>query len=128
MDGKTCLSVRAARWTRGQKPIHAPYWSIEREASLPDGWIAAIRLAEHNKTVLDYVFLPTGGKVKRTIRFSEAARARRGIQRFKTATGLVRAIARKLVKARRTGQAALRALGKRSTAPRPNTRHIHERS
>ncbi|MBR0704318.1 recombinase family protein [Bradyrhizobium diazoefficiens] len=128
VDGKTSLSVRAARWTRGQKPIHAPYWSIEREACLPDGWIAAIRLAEHNKILLDYVLLPTDGKVKRTIRFSEAARARRGILRFKTATGLVQAIVRKLVKAGPTGRAAPRPQGKRSTAPRPKTRHIHGRS
>ncbi|NYG48499.1 hypothetical protein GGD67_005984 [Bradyrhizobium sp. IAR9] len=83
VNGTTYLSVRAARWTPGRKPNHAPHWSIERETCLPDGWIAAIRLSEHNKTVLDYVLLPTDGKVKRTIRFSEAARAGRGIIRFK---------------------------------------------
>ncbi|MEH2487328.1 hypothetical protein [Bradyrhizobium sp. AZCC 2230] len=45
-----------------------------------------------NKAVLDYVLLPTDGKVKRTIRFSEAARERRAITCFKTADALVRAI------------------------------------
>lgn len=104
VNGRACLSVRAARWTPGQQPTHAPYWSIEREACLPDGWIAAIRLAEHNKTVLDYVLLPTDGKVKRTIRFSESARARRGILRFKTVNGLVQAIVRQFVKARSTSR------------------------
>lgn len=32
VNGMACLSIRAARWTPGQKPTHAPYWSIEREA------------------------------------------------------------------------------------------------
>lgn len=76
VNGTAFLSVRAARWTLGQKPTHAPYWSIEREVCLPHGRIAAIRLAEH-KTVLDHVSLPTDGKIKRTIRFSETSRARR---------------------------------------------------
>ncbi|GMO16327.1 recombinase family protein [Bradyrhizobium sp. TM233] len=98
VNGAACLSVRVARWTPGRKPSHAPHWSIEREACLPDGWIAAIRLAGHNKTVLDYVLLPTDGKVKRTIRFSESARAWRRISRFKTVSGLVHAIAQRLTK------------------------------
>lgn len=127
VNGTTYLSVRVARWTPGQKPNHAPLWSIEREARLPNGWIAAIRLSEHNKTVLDYVLLPTDGKVKRTIRFSEAARARRGILRFKTATGLVQAIGRRLMKACPICQATPRPRGKRPTATRPKTGHIHGR-
>ncbi|MDD1529811.1 recombinase family protein [Bradyrhizobium sp. WBOS7] len=121
-----CLSVRAARWTPRRKPSHAPHWSIEREACLPDGWIAAIRLSEHNKAILDYVLLPTDGKVKRTIRFSEAARARRGILRFKTATGLVKAIARRLAGARSTSQAAPGAQGKPRATP-SKTRLSHGR-
>ncbi|MDX3967596.1 MAG: recombinase family protein [Bradyrhizobium sp.] len=115
VNGKACLSVRAARWTPGQKPTHAPHWSIEREACLPHGWIAAIRLAEHNKTVLDYVLLPTDGKVKRTIRFSEAARARRGIVRFKTVNCLVQAITRRLTE---THPAPKSTSGRRSKRPK----------
>ncbi|MCA1393374.1 recombinase family protein [Bradyrhizobium sp. IC3123] len=127
VSGSVCVSVRAARWSRGQKPTHAPYWSIEREACLPDGWIAAIRLAEHNQTVLDYVLLPTDGKVKRTIRFSEAARARRGIARFKTANGLVQAITRRLTKADPTTH-TLRTRGRRRPkAMQSRTRKIHRR-
>ncbi|QIO32779.1 recombinase family protein [Bradyrhizobium sp. 1(2017)] len=127
VSGATCLSVRAARWTPGQKPTHAPLWSIEREACLPDGWIAAIRLSEHNKTVLDYVLLPTDGKVKRTIRFSEAARARRGILRFKTIHGLVQAIIRRLTKVRPPSQATPAPRNKRPRAARSKTRGAHER-
>jgi len=120
-----CLSVRAARWTPRQKPSHAPHWSIEREACLPDGWIAAIRLSEHNKTILDYVLLPTDGKVKRTIRFSEAARARRGILRFKTANGLVRVVARRLIGARSTSRATPDPQGKPPRATRSKARLSH---
>ncbi|MCK1359037.1 recombinase family protein [Bradyrhizobium sp. 199] len=127
VNGTACLSVRAARWTPGQKPSHAPHWSIEREASLPDGWIAAIRLSEHNKTVLDYVLLPTDGKVKRTIRFSEAARARRGIKRFKTVSGLVQAVTRRLVATCPAPKATPAPRSKGPQAARSKLRAIHER-
>lgn len=126
INGKACLSVRAARWTPGQKPTHAPYWSIEREACLPDGWIAAIRLAEHNKTVLDYVLLPTDGKVKRTIRFSESVCGRRGILRFKSANGLIHAIARCLVGPEPTSNTKSERAS-RSKAARSKARHSYRR-
>ncbi|MCA1436175.1 recombinase family protein [Bradyrhizobium sp. BRP20] len=122
VDGMACLSVRAARWTPGQKPTHAPYCSIEREACLPHGWIAAIRLAEHNKTVLDYVLLPTDGKMKRTIRFSEKSRARRGIARFKTVNGLIQAVARRFIKPDPTSHIAQGPRSKRPKAQRSKTK------
>lgn len=127
VNGTACLSVRAARWTPGQKPTHAPHWSIEREACLPGGWIAAMRLAEHNNTVLDYVLLPTDGKVKRTIRFSEAARARRGIMCFKTVNRLVQAITPRLTQAHPISQVTPAGRGKRPKAPRSKTRRIRGR-
>jgi len=125
VNGTICLSVRAARWPPGQKPSHAPCWSIEREACLPDGWIAAIRLADHNKTVLDYVLLPTDGKVKRTIRFSEAACGRRGITRFKTVNGLLRAVVRRLIRANPTPDALPKSRCKRPEARRSKTKNIY---
>lgn len=97
VNGSAAVSFRAARWTGGEKESHAPHWTIQREAILPAGWIAAIRLTEHNKAVLDYVLLPTDGKIKDTIRFTERARIRRGIVRFKTAGALVRAITRRVI-------------------------------
>lgn len=123
----TCLSARAARWTPGRRPSHAPLWSIEREACLPEGWIAAVRLSEHNKAVLDYVLLPTDGKVKRTIRFSEAARARRGILRFKTAKGLVQAIIRRLLKTRPAPKARQGPRSDRPKARRSKGRNVRAR-
>ncbi|MDF0497966.1 recombinase family protein [Bradyrhizobium yuanmingense] len=127
VNGTACLSVRAARWTPGQKPTHAPYWSIQREACLPHGWIAAIRLAEHNKTVLDYVLLPTDGKMKRTIRFSERSRARRGITRFKTVNGLIRAIIHRLIKPDLDSRIAQGSKRKRPKARQCNSRNIRRR-
>ncbi|WP_271608797.1 recombinase family protein [Bradyrhizobium sp. CCBAU 21359] len=127
VDGTACLSVRAARWTPGRKPSHAPHWSIERETCLPDGWIAAIRLGEHNTTVLDYVLLPTDGKVRRTIRFSESSRARRGIASFKTIDGLVHAITRRLTKPDPASRATQRPRSKRPKAPHLKTSNIHRR-
>lgn len=127
VNGMACLSIRAARWTPGQKPTHAPFWSIEREACLPNGWIAAIRLTEHNRAVLDYVLLPTDGKMKRTIRFSEKSRARRGITRFKTANGLVQAIIRRLVKRDSTSQIAPGLSRKWPKRLRSKTRSTHRR-
>ncbi|MEY9127606.1 recombinase family protein [Bradyrhizobium yuanmingense] len=127
VDGMACLSVRAARWTPGQKPTHAPYWSIEREARLPHGWIAAVRLTEHNKTVLDYVLLPTDGKMKRTIRFSEKSRARRGIARFKTVDGLIQAVVRRFIKPDPTSHIAQGPRSKRPKAQRSKTKNIRQR-
>ncbi|MBR0741382.1 recombinase family protein [Bradyrhizobium liaoningense] len=127
VDGKTCLSVRVARWTPGARPTHAPHWSIQRELCLPHGWIAAIRLSERNMMVLDYVLLPTDGKVKRTIRFSEASRVRRGIMRFKTANGLVHAIVRRLTKAYPASQATPTPRSNRPKATRSKTRNVAAR-
>jgi len=105
VNGTTCVSVRAARWTPGKIESHSPHWTIQCDAHVPAGWIAAIRLSEHNQAVLDYVLLPTDGKVKRTIRFSEAARERRDITCFKTPDALVRAITRRLAKKSRAESA-----------------------
>lgn len=64
------IAFRVARWC----PKPSTHWSIQRRAALPTGWIVAIRLGEHNRDVLDYVLLPTGGIVRPLIRFSENAR------------------------------------------------------
>ena len=98
VNGTTCVSVRAARWTPPQEEAHAPHWTVQCDAHVPAGWIAAIRLTEHNKGILDYVLLPTDGRVKRTIRFTDSARKRHDIACFETADALVRAIIRRLAK------------------------------
>lgn len=122
VNGAVSISIRAARWTPGKKQSHSPHWSIEREAHLPAGWIAAIRLSEHNKSVLDYVLLPTDGRVKRTIRFSERARAHREIARYETSEALVRAITRRIARRGRAFPATPTAPSTPSRSSRPKTR------
>ncbi|WP_431017152.1 recombinase family protein [Bradyrhizobium pachyrhizi] len=96
--GSETISVRTARWIPRPKEQYSERWSIEREVHLPAGWIAAIRLSQSNTSPLDYVLLPTDGRTKYTIRFSESTRERRGIVRFKTEEALIRAITRRVAR------------------------------
>jgi hypothetical protein len=47
-------------------------WTINRRAVLSKGFIAAIRLANGNRDVLDYLFLPTSEMTGPKIRFTAA--------------------------------------------------------
>lgn len=123
VNNGVCISVRAARWTPGKEETHSPHWTIQCDAHVPAGWIAAIRLTEHNKAVLDYVLLPTDGRVKRTIRFSEAARARNSITCFKTSEALVRAVTRKVTKAASVSRATPELRSKRRKVGQPKTKN-----
>lgn len=127
VNGTTCVSVRAARWTAGKIESHSPHWTIQCDAHVPAGWIAAIRLSEHNQAVLDYVLLPTDGAVKRTIRFSEAARARHEIACFKTPGALVRALTRRLTKAGLVSQAKSSPPRRRAKSNQPKTKNVRGR-
>ncbi|GMO20809.1 recombinase family protein [Bradyrhizobium sp. TM233] len=127
VNGTICVSVRAARWTPGKEETHSPHWTIQCDTHVPAGWIAAIRLSEHNKAVLDYVLLPTDGKVKRTIRFSDAARARRSMSCYKTAEALVRAITRRVAKASRVFPPTPVPLNRQLKASPPKTKSGHAR-
>ncbi|SFP79048.1 hypothetical protein SAMN05216330_110127 [Bradyrhizobium sp. Ghvi] len=122
VNGSINISIRVALWCGRQD--RAPYWSIKRGTRLPLGWIAAPRMAEHNKSVLDYVLLPTDGKVKRTMTFSERARIRRGIPSFETADGLARAIVGRVVGAGRSSPAPH---DKRSRRKQPKTKRAPAR-
>lgn len=124
VNGSTCISVRAARWTPGKLESHSPHWTIQCDAHVPAGWIAAIRLSQHNQAVLDYVLMPTDGTVKRTIRFSEAARERRAIMCFKTPDALVRAITRRLAKKARVSRAKSSPPSRRVKSSRQKTKNV----
>jgi DNA invertase Pin-like site-specific DNA recombinase len=95
---KETISFRFARWHPGKKETHAPYWSIQRCACLPAGWVIAIRLTERNKEVLDYLLIPTTTIVFKLFRFSERSRGPRGIESFGTFDKLLRSLNRKLAK------------------------------
>ncbi len=96
VSGTASISFRIARWYPGKKENHSPLWSIQYRAGLAPGWVAAIRLGEHNDTVLDYLLLPTTGLARRCIKFSEKARPRHGVSRFGTAEALIRSISRRV--------------------------------
>lgn len=127
VNGTICVSVRAARWTPGKEETHSPHWTVQCDMHVPAGWIAAIRLSEHNKAVLDYVLLSTDGKVKRTIRFSDAALASRSISSFKTADALVRAITRRVTRTTRALPAKPVPLNRQLKASPPKTKSGHGR-
>jgi hypothetical protein len=92
VSGKAGVAFRVARCSPGRLTSHSPRWTIQRRKHLAAGWIAAIRLAEGNKTVLDYLLVPSNSLVDRTIKFTEIARARHKIRRFDTIKALVRAV------------------------------------
>jgi hypothetical protein len=99
VKGSASIFFRIARWVRTTERC-CPKWSIQRQnrSPLPAGWIAAIRLAEDNKAVLDYVLLPITGEERQQIRFSERFRVGRGIDRFETPDALVRSVSRRVTK------------------------------
>jgi DNA invertase Pin-like site-specific DNA recombinase len=101
VDGSVNIFFRIARWVRKERGCRV--WSIQSQMRppLPTGWIAAIRLAEDNEAVLDYVLLPITGEEPIQIRFSERVRIRRGIGRFETSDALIRSIIRRVAKQRR---------------------------
>jgi hypothetical protein len=92
VNGKLGITFRIARWWPGKKPAHSPRWAIQRRKQLHDGWVVAIRLAESNKAVLDYLLLPTSELVDRMIKFTEKARSSHKACRFETIDALVRSI------------------------------------
>jgi Recombinase len=106
-DATECLLVnenvgicfRVARWCPGKRENHSPHWSIRcRRRASTTRWIVAIRLAERNTGLLDYLLLPTTKVAGPLIRFSEKARAKRGIDRFERFDTLVRSIIRRVTK------------------------------
>ncbi len=90
------ICLRIARWYPGKRSNHSPLWVVQRHVNLPVGWVVAIRLGEHNQEVLDYLLFPSSQVVGLTLKLSEAARARRGVYRFKTFDALVRSLIRRL--------------------------------
>jgi hypothetical protein len=120
VNGITNICLRVARWFAGKAETHTPHWAIRRKMHSPAGWIVALRLSEHNKSLLDYILLPTTQRTGLLIRFSERARSGRAIDRFENFEALTRALVRRATKARatRTAPAKLRQpRRKHPTAP-----------
>jgi DNA invertase Pin-like site-specific DNA recombinase len=95
IDGATNVSFRVARWRRDGLETYAPHWTIERKRRLPPGWIIAIRLADKNKDVRDYLLLRTSSVTKATLRFTENARKRHKVESFEKFPTLIRSFMRR---------------------------------
>jgi hypothetical protein len=95
--GMVKIFFRIARWISGEKEQYSRRWMIQRRC-LPDGLIVAIRLGEHNKSILDYLLVPTSGTDRNTIRFTEKDRGRLGIDRFESSDALVQSVSRRVTK------------------------------
>jgi DNA invertase Pin-like site-specific DNA recombinase len=108
------IFFRVARWCAGKRENHAPHWSIHHRDRNAAGWIVAIRLAERNTGLLDYLLLPTQETVRPLIRFSETARGSYGIDRYETFDALARSLIRRITKKSR----ALETKSDRSKRPR----------
>jgi hypothetical protein len=100
VNGTVNIFFRVARWISGEKEHYSTRWMIQRR-SLPDGWIVAIRLCEHNKSILDYLLVPTSGTDRNMIRFTEKDRGRLGIDRFESSDALARSVSRRVTKSTR---------------------------
>lgn len=119
IDGAASICFRVARWCVGRAETHAAHWAIRRKLHSPHGWIIALRLSEHNKSLLDYVLLPTSDRTGLLIRFSETARAARRIERFSSFETLARSLIRRVIAAKSRAAPARQERPKR---PRPTRR------
>jgi DNA invertase Pin-like site-specific DNA recombinase len=97
VNGMVNIFFRVARWIPGEKEHYSRRWVIQR-GRLPDGWIVALRLGDRNKSILDYLLMPTTGTDRNTIRFSEKDRVRLGIDLFETSDALVRSVSRRVTR------------------------------
>ncbi len=97
VNGARKISFRVARWVHDGCPGHVPHWSMHRRSILPAGWVIAIRLAEKNKALLDYLLLPTSSVTGPQFRFSERARERLSIESFEDFSALARSLMRRVL-------------------------------
>jgi hypothetical protein len=96
---------------------------------LPEGYIIAIRLGEGNKSVLDYLFLPTREMIGIKIRFTETGLPRFSGHLFATPAHLAKAVLHQfscrtsvyktVIKSGRTSRAMSRRPKREQTKSRP---------
>jgi DNA invertase Pin-like site-specific DNA recombinase len=118
INDQFAISLRIARCWRGSD--RKPIWTILRRICLPKGHIIAIRLGEGNKSVLDYLLLPTGEMTRLKIRFMEAGLHRFDGRRFRTCADLTKAVLHQIAGPRAGRRAIITA--------RPATRSTGDRS
>ena len=120
VNNRFAISLRLARSWRGSG--RNPIWTINRRVSFPAGHIIAIRLGEGNKSVLDYLLLPTSEMTGRKIRFMETGLRRFAGHRFGKAAHLAKAVLHQVVRGtptRKTVISSDRASGAKLNRPKP---------
>jgi DNA invertase Pin-like site-specific DNA recombinase len=93
VNGENHIYFRIAYWTPGERHSFSPFWSMSCRR-LPPGRIVAIRLGEHNQSILDYITLPTVRNDSNIIRFRERGRVDYKVTYYKTESALAFAVAR----------------------------------
>ena len=127
VNGMMKIFFRVARWISGEKEQYSRRWTIQRRR-LPDGLIVAIRLGEHNNSILDYLLVQTAGTDGDMIRFTEKDRRRRGIGRFETSAALVRSVSRRVTRLIRVAPTKPARPNKQSKSNRSKQRAAARRS
>jgi hypothetical protein len=117
VNGTINIFFRVARSISLDDKHASARWVIQRRR-LPTGWIVAIRLGDQNKSVLDYLIVPTATTDRNMIRFVEKNRPRLGIDRFESDDALIRALSRRVTKPCRTSASRPARLNKRSKSRR----------
>jgi DNA invertase Pin-like site-specific DNA recombinase len=98
IDSGVSVSFRIAKW-RKYEGRHLR-WTMMRRARWPNGWVAALRLGENNKSILDFILLPSTSipDVRRVFWFSERTRAAHGIEKFATFDELSKSLIKRVCK------------------------------
>jgi DNA invertase Pin-like site-specific DNA recombinase len=117
VNGTINIFFRVARWIVQSDTHFSARWMIHRRR-LPDGWIVAIRLGDQNKSILDYVLMPTAATDRNMINFSERQRTQLGMRRFGSTVALIRSLSRHATKPNRTSSLRPGRLNKRSKSRR----------
>jgi hypothetical protein len=116
VNNRFAISLRLARsWlVSGRNPI----WTVNRRISLPGGHIIAIRLGEGNKSVLDYLLLPTSEMTGQKIRFMEVGLRRFDGRRFRNSAHLAKAVLHQIVQRTPTHNTAINASEAKLSRPK----------
>jgi hypothetical protein len=121
VDGACHVFLRVAYWSPGRRGSFSPFWSVPCRR-LSAGWIVAIRLDEHNQSVLDYVVLPTVNNHSNLIRFREKGHVDHGVQYYGTEIELARAVTRLKTNGKRASQTKSRSRSREETPARSRKR------
>jgi hypothetical protein len=92
---------------------------VIQRRGLPDGWIVVMRLGDPNKSILDYLLVPTTGTDRNIIRFVDKNRSRLGIDRFESADSLIRSVSRRTTRLGRVSSTKQAPPSKRSKSSQP---------